>query len=510
MHRFLCFLLLVAPYPVVAAEPTTAASLKADAVTPFVDEQTIFIARVALDCLSTDEAQRAFAAVLGGISFEPGDEATALFRETFEKLLEAGINEVFVVAGAADLPESSVLVVLPCLAGTEAAIADFLRSGGMETVERIGEALVAGDREAVDRAKRKRAVDRPELLNAFEAVGDGAVQCIFMPTEEHRCVIEAIAPRLPSWLGGMPTTVVTRGALWAATCLEVTPRPTMRIVVQAQDAQAAESFATVWATLLRWATNDLPKSAQLTSPDLVTRLALKAADDRLTLTLGPGVEQIGALKTAGEALAGRARSAAQRSQSRQNLLTVGLALQEYRDRNAHFPSVASHGPDGRPLLSWRVNVLPFLGETDLYQQFHLDEPWNSEHNLSLIARIPRVLVPPGNSPDELSGSTPYLAPLGEGTGFAVREGLQFDAFRDGTSKTILLVEVDHAHTVVWTKPSDWDLDVDDPTRGLFRDRDGRIQVLFADGHARFLPRDISAETLRALFTRNGDEDVKEF
>ncbi|HKB04137.1 MAG TPA: DUF1559 domain-containing protein, partial [Gemmataceae bacterium] len=45
---------------------------------------------------------------------------------------------------------------------------------------------------------------------------------------------------------------------------------------------------------------------------------------------------------------------------------------------------------GKPLLSWRVELLPYMEQADLYKQFRRDEPWDSEHNLQLLAKMPDV------------------------------------------------------------------------------------------------------------------------
>ena len=45
----------------------------------------------------------------------------------------------------------------------------------------------------------------------------------------------------------------------------------------------------------------------------------------------------------------------------------------------------------RPLLELRAcRMLPYLGEDALYKEFKLDEPWDSEHNRKLLARMPAV------------------------------------------------------------------------------------------------------------------------
>src|SRR5260370_4929892 len=67
-----------------------------------------------------------------------------------------------------------------------------------------------------------------------------------------------------------------------------------------------------------------------------------------------------------------------------NLKQIGLALHNYNDAYARLPAVANFDKQGKPLLSWRVHLLPFIEQEDLYKEFHLDEPWDSEHNKQLI------------------------------------------------------------------------------------------------------------------------------
>ncbi|HMC89933.1 MAG TPA: DUF1559 domain-containing protein, partial [Gemmataceae bacterium] len=71
-----------------------------------------------------------------------------------------------------------------------------------------------------------------------------------------------------------------------------------------------------------------------------------------------------------------------------NLKQLGLALHNYHDTYGRFPAVANFDKDGKPLLSWRVHLLPFLDEGQLYREFHLNEPWDSAHNKKLVSRLP--------------------------------------------------------------------------------------------------------------------------
>ncbi|MCL4191413.1 MAG: DUF1559 domain-containing protein, partial [Thermoguttaceae bacterium] len=85
-----------------------------------------------------------------------------------------------------------------------------------------------------------------------------------------------------------------------------------------------------------------------------------------------------------------AREAARRSQSMNNLKQIGLAMHNYYDSYRTLPAQANYDPQGKPLLSWRVQLLPFLEQQALYAQFHQDEPWDSAHNKTLIDKMPPV------------------------------------------------------------------------------------------------------------------------
>jgi hypothetical protein len=201
------------------------------------------------------------------------------------------------------------------------------------------------------------------------------------------------------------------------------------------------------------------------------------------------------------------RAAAHRARSRQNLLTLGLAFLTYADRGT-FPATTILSDDGRPLLSWRVHLLPRLGHEELYRQFHLDEPWDSDHNRSLIVEMPAVFARPGKQHRGGAGQpgrTPYLVPMGAGTALSAREETAYREFKDGTSDTILVVEADREHEVVWTKPADFEYNAQRPSAGLVDPRLGGFSVLFVDGKVQFLKQDCALEALRALFTRAGHE-----
>jgi hypothetical protein len=188
--------------------------------------------------------------------------------------------------------------------------------------------------------------------------------------------------------------------------------------------------------------------------------------------------------------------------SKNNMKMLGLALLNYEVTHRTFPAAAAGQMAGQPPVSWRVLVLPFVERQDLYQQYHFDEPWDSENNKKLIARMPDVYKAPG-SRTAAEGRTNYLAVVGDAYALAADKGHTLVTFTDGTSNTILLVEVGDQQAVPWTKPEDFTPDKTKPAAGLVGLRRGVVLTLAADGAVHVVPADTSAETMHALFTRAG-------
>ena len=188
-----------------------------------------------------------------------------------------------------------------------------------------------------------------------------------------------------------------------------------------------------------------------------------------------------------------ARGAARRMQSSNNLKMIGLAMHNYYDVNQKLPPQANSGPDGKRLLSWRVHLLPFLEEGALYQQFHLDEPWDSEHNKQLIDKMPAVFRSPENPPSTQKSN--YVVPVGKDTLFSSPEGIKFNQVTDGTSNTIMALEVDDASSVIWTKPDDLEVTDENSLAKLRTAPKGGFNVLMADGSVQFMSATIDSAAL---------------
>jgi prepilin-type processing-associated H-X9-DG protein len=199
-----------------------------------------------------------------------------------------------------------------------------------------------------------------------------------------------------------------------------------------------------------------------------------------------------------------AREAARRNASMNNLKQIGLAMHNYANVKREFPDKAIYDKEGKPLLSWRVALLPYLEQNELYKEFHLDEAWDSPHNRKLAARMPSIYSSPNL---DKSDTTVYLAVVGEGTIFEGAKGMRFRSITDGLANTVLAVEADPERAVVWTNPNDFNVDSKQPLSGLGGLRPGGFNALFADGHVSFVANSVDPQMLRALFTYAGGEAV---
>ena len=219
-------------------------------------------------------------------------------------------------------------------------------------------------------------------------------------------------------------------------------------------------------------------------------------------------QQPSALAARRQQAAAAAHEVSMRKRSMNNLHKIGVALHNYAAAVGHFPTVANYDKDGKPLLSWRVHILPYLEIGDrrggaLYKQFHFDEPWDSEHNKKLLAKMPEAYRFPGEP--KTTTHTAYLAVSGKETVFPPEKGVRFQEIIDGTSQTMMLVEVKSDIPIQWTEPIDTDFDFKGDTPKLGGYLEGGFNSVFADGAVHFISDAVDPELIKKLVTKAGKE-----
>ncbi len=178
----------------------------------------------------------------------------------------------------------------------------------------------------------------------------------------------------------------------------------------------------------------------------------------------------------------------------------------FHDGNNAFPKPAITDKDGKPLLSWRVAILPYIEQQELYNRFKLDEPWDSPHNKALIKEMPATYLCPSRGNPE-PGTTTYRSFVGPGAFFEEGKAIGIADIIDGTSNTLMVVESEEA--VLWTKPDDLTFDpaMAPSLHGAGSFHPGGFNALFADGSVRFIKKSIDLIVFNALVTRAGGEVI---
>lgn len=141
-----------------------------------------------------------------------------------------------------------------------------------------------------------------------------------------------------------------------------------------------------------------------------------------------------------------------------NLKYLQRALLNYHEDFGQFPPAFITDAEGHPMHSWRVLLLPYLEEqyvTELYKQYRFDEPWDSPNNQKLAAELTHIFQCPGS--EELETRFPlatnYVAVIGPGTAWPGSKGSRMKEFRDGTNRTVMLVEISKSD-INWMEPRD--------------------------------------------------------
>lgn len=474
------------------------------AVEKFLDDQAFVVARIRPKKVELNNA----IAYLTKNKVIPQAQAiaVALLAGTVKGSLDRNAEEIFVVYSMSMVASGEFLplVVVPTKdVEQQEKLEEMLKKlpagGDMLKTKRLDNALLAGAPGALERAARQLGKPRPDIGEAKVVWGDHAVQVAVVPTADQKRSLKELLPPLEKPLDKHSSQELAAGISWLSISMDPFP-PRMKAVVRGVDAPAVEKGMAFLKDALKFAP-----------------LALSEADQNVAEPAGKLMQMIGTgLKKEGNdivleindpqpildlfaAAVAKARNAAQSMQSSNNMKQLMLAMHMHHDAMNSFPAPAIVSKDGKPLLSWRVAVLPYIEQQALYTRFKLDEPWDSDHNKKLIPLMPRTFAPEGESLQP--GQTPYVVPVGKQTMFFGPKGGKLGEVTDGTSNTIALIQLPSSRAVVWTKPEELDAEASVPFDALTKGFGDRVTVGFGDGSVRRLKFPLKEEVFRNLLNK---------
>lgn len=387
----------------------------------------------------------------------------------------------------------------------EIAIAD--RSTAELTKLDIGTDLVSASTKVLSAMPDEQA---SKWQAGLESTKEFPVQCVMQLPDYAIKTFREIQPELPEALGGGSADWLLDGVRWISLGLD-TKNATARIVVQSGSEEGARILAKNLPKLVRTVVNNtIPdKESALALSVLIGMIKPELSGDRVVVSLTDD-ENNQSLLQFGAMVASSIMAPITATTTSNRMKQFALGFHNYESAYQAFPTYLNMAKTkAKSGLSWRVHILPFIGFNELYQEFKLNEAWNSPHNIKLLPKMPAIYLPTAdmNETVELKPyHTTYVAPIGKRTVFGQNEPMQFRNITDGTSNTIAFVELKREHAIAWTSPEEYPFEEADPTAKL-RNYNGKTVIAMFDGSVTSLKLDLPKETWLALFSRNGGEVV---
>ncbi len=523
MQKYLLaiFVSLVVAHQMVTAEVTG----QATAIAPFVNDDTFAAACVDVGAVNVVEIAGTLLKWMPAGAVDPVEwtGGAALADGMVRQLQQAGVGNAYLVIGLADIHRGGgPLAIVTARTGqsietVEQRFRELKQQlgGDYVDIQRKGDFVLIGPKLTVARYVAMKSSDRPDLVTPLlQHVNEHAmVSVVLCPGSDFRRVVRELWPELPGPLAPLKGDIIDRWQHMEA-IVDPLPKANPRVALVAKDAAAAEQFAKLW--------HDLPKivaelGAQSSEVEraksfaelLTDSLPAKVEGTRVAISVPANEVQLEKLRAMLGEAAEKSVEVSWRKQRMNQFKQLLLGMLNLESANNRYPPAAICDKAGKPLLSWRVAILPYLEQTGLYNQFHLDEPWDSPHNAALITKMPAIYADPDVHLRQLAreGKTTYQVPVGPETVFHDNVGTSIRDVTDGTSMTIGLVEVEPKRAVVWTKPEDWQVDLAHPRVGVERSDRDYFTAAWCDGSVQLVPNTYPEASLKAALTRSGGEVV---
>lgn len=479
-----------------------------EAVTRYINDDTLVVVHLDLKTLNATPGGVSFGGLLDPV--QPLAQAAASVEQALFVLKATPATDAYLLLSTTDLPVDGVLIVPTTEPRT---VSDALKSVWPDQIEEVAGAVIAGSEPARGRLRTGKTAARPEFLKAMQGVRGNSIQIAIAASQDARRVIREFLPILPEQFGGAALGKTIDETSWIVLGLNIPPRMEINLITQGTNPTSAETLRGIIEKLVTLGLqSDVARKVLPKANELLPLFIPKRDGDRVTLLLNE--ENGGAKRLVADVLPPLmelARANARQSAAIGNMKHLGLAMHNYLDVHKTFPPAATLAKDGkRRLLSWRVLILPYLDQKALYDQFHLDEAWDSPHNKALIAKMPAIYESSNlTAEQQKQGMTTFLVPVGPKTVFGQSAGVRIRDITDGTSNTIMIVDAMTDRATVWTKPDDLPFDPDNPWLGLEQNGVKQFRATFCDGSVRRLGETTTVVNLRRYFQMNDGEVIDE-
>ena len=411
-------------------------------------------------------------------------------EKDISKLKEAGLSRVYALLRTSDIQEVGTSFVMPLETGSDPQLAieafegvfEKLSGGkqrGYKVSSRDGALIAAADAQFDRLMNEKGSADskRPEI---WKAIGQGSLGVVLFGDEDSRRVVQELMPEFPSPFEAFNGDLVAVDTKWLGMSLKLDATPKLNIEIETSDETSAETYESLLNNAIAMARQmpQISEAIQKSEVDfMVKALTPKRDGTRVSISASQLTNDLDRLATAFSPQIKAVRESARKTQTLNTIRQHLLAMHNYESAHGRFPVQFSVDKDGKPLLSWRVHVLPFLEQNELYRKFNLDEPWDSENNIKLAEQMPEVFWDMNGKSFEANkaGKTIFQVPAGEGLAFNGGTEFGFGDLTDGSSNTIGLVAMPVERAVIWTKPVDWNVDLKKPLEML--KAEGRTHVV---------------------------------
>lgn len=519
MKRWIAGLLLLVPMLSLCAQTS------AEKLLPLLDEQSFFLGRIQPRKI---DMAKIMIPLVQKKTLPPAEAAALGFLFNLQKSsIDKVIDEIWFSSSAKDaatyfLPSIiiktkpaakaedllNLLKNLPLPINIQTASGQVIRKGQNSILPLsyvIREAKGFYLLEQVGATKDTKKTKRTDIIQGFDDMGSLPFGAMLFPSKDNPLDLAKIFPSLKRANGKEHEVHGILNGLKLVTLGMYLDPWRIQMVIQTEDRELAND---VHKSILK-AIQSIPDLVQAQVEEVGKDPVFKALaamvksvsimDDKVTIVItdfDPYFEIAARINEQNQAKAAAA-------QSMGKVKNIATALLAYHKDKGKFPPAATLSKEGKPLLSWRVQILPYLGHNLLYKQFKQNEPWDSEHNKKLIRRIPPSFR---ETQDDLNkGTTPFQAPVGLDTIFPPGgTGTNSIQIINELSNTIMIVKVPEDKSAIWTKPEDWEIDVNLSAKDLLKGFTNAIVFACADGEVKTMPLKVAEDKMKSMLAIEGN------